>query len=537
METIKKTAFVILLALLHPLVHPLDAKPNIQSLNPTGYSLEVAYDNAPFFSGDGMIYALPKGMSVKILAMSGITSVYCQLPDGSRGHLPDRYFGGNTMQLSAHLYHDDKSIRVQEGLYDIISMGSWKYDNTAGRYVFENDVYKLKHQQTGKIVSVPAGATGIKLNAPRYAYQGMVPEESIRRDVIILVENHEDIGNLIGRTMSDVESYIGNSKSFVGDALTEIGYACSYYRNVAYADGEDRKYGLAVYYDRNSVCVDAVWKTYGTGKLEKPQEYPTKIPTKAVKGAERVDCIALENRPSKKIPVYDTSVEPVIYGHDASFSLKNLSYRCFARDILVGENLLSALFSIFVFFGLFVFLYQFFLKHTAIGSNGLHITIIYIVGLFYIVSGIYGMWKFNIIEFIIGSLGALVIVYKLIDFIESRIIKCRCPHCHYYYGKVVNRIRKNGFQTFSRRTHKNSEVYSEIGELERLNDEQLKRWETIYRYELTTSDYGKYEGHVICPRCVAKWVYTYDVLEDQHTEVTGYSKRIREELWKMVPDE
>lgn len=88
METIKRVGLVILFVVWHALCGSATARPNIQRLNPTGYSLEVAYDNTPFFTDGQAVYALPKGLKVQILAMKGMQFAYCQLPDGSRGLVP-----------------------------------------------------------------------------------------------------------------------------------------------------------------------------------------------------------------------------------------------------------------------------------------------------------------------------------------------------------------------------------------------------------------------------------------------------------------
>ncbi len=535
METIKRVGLVILFVVWHALCGSATARPNIQRLNPTGYSLQVAYDNTPFFTDGQAVYALPKGLKVQILAMKGLQFAYCQLPDGSRGLVADRFFGGNTVQLKPQIrYGEGQSMKVQEGVYDILSIGSWKR-NKQGRYVFAFDYYRLRHQQSKRTVSVPIGAQGVKLVAPTYAYQGRVPEESIRRDVIVVVKNPEAIGNLIGRTMADVESYLGQSKAFVGDALTPIGYAYSFYRNVAYDKQDERVYGLAVYYDKNAVCVDAEWMPFDASAMLsnfEPDEFKVKLPTKAVAGTVHIDCTAKMQQPMAKLPRYDLAVTPTRYEHEQSLTLKNLSFARVA-DALAGENLLSTLFTIFFFYGLFVVIYLMVLKHTAVGSNTLHTTILFVVGLVCYATGVYGMWKFSLLELILGAFLLFLVVGGLYLWISGRIDSQRCPYCYYFYGNSVHSRRTGGYERSYRNTHTIRKDYREIGELERLNDEQIRRWEWLYQHELKTVQYGTYEDQILCPRCLARWFVKYDRYEDEYTDILGHTKRMREEVWKM----
>ncbi len=534
METIKRVGLVILFVVWHALCGSATARPNIQRLNPTGYSLQVAYDDAPFFVGGEKIYALPKGLKVQILAMSGINMVYGQLPDGSRGLFLDRYFGGSTLQLNSHLYHKSGNLTVQEGVYDILSIGSWR-KGKQGNYLYTSDRYQLRHQRSKRVITIPIGATGAKANNPTYAYQGQVPEESIRRDVIVVVKNPAAIGHLIGRTMADVEGYLGQSKAFVGDALTDVGYAYSFYRNVAYDKGGERVYGLYIFYDKHAICVDAAWVPFDGASMVRryePQEFKVSLPRKRVEGAVRVDCAARLTKPLKPMPRYDLAVAPTHYEHEQSLTLKNLSFARVA-DALAGENLLSTLFTIFFFYGLFVVIYLMVLKHTAVGSNTLHTTILFVVGLACYATGVYGMWKFPLFTLLLGAFLLFLVVGSLYRWISGRIGGQRCPYCYYFYGKMVHSHRTGGYERTYRDTHTIRKDYQEIGELERLNDEQIRRWEWLYRHELRTEQYGKYEGQVVCPKCLAKWFVEFDMFENEVRDITGYSRRMREEVWKM----
>ena len=90
------------------------AKPNVDKLNPTGYSLEVYHDNAPFRVYSDIEYALPKGLKVDLLG-STIGSLYCQLPDGSRGFIPEYFFEGYTVEISDKLTHNNNYTHLRNG--------------------------------------------------------------------------------------------------------------------------------------------------------------------------------------------------------------------------------------------------------------------------------------------------------------------------------------------------------------------------------------------------------------------------------------
>ena len=84
MEKNKRNYFVIAVFCVCSFFNLAYAKPNVHKLNPTGYTLEVYHDNARFLVHGDVEYALPKGLKVNLLG-TNIGSLYCQLPDGSRG--------------------------------------------------------------------------------------------------------------------------------------------------------------------------------------------------------------------------------------------------------------------------------------------------------------------------------------------------------------------------------------------------------------------------------------------------------------------
>lgn len=98
---------------------------------------------------------------------------------------------------------------------------------------------------------------------------------------------------------------------------------------------------------------------------------------------------------------------------------------------------------------------------------------------------------------------------------------------------MVHSRRTEGYERTYRDTHTIRKDYQEIGELERLNDEQIRRCEWLYRHELRTEQYGKYEEQVLCPKCLAKWFVEFDLFENEVRDITGYSRCMREEVWKM----
>ena len=520
----RKTLTLIVILLLQSLTNFVTAKPNIQVLKPTGYSVDLVYDDTPFYLDNGVMYALPKGLNVKLVGLSGFYLVYCELPDGSRGYMQELYFGGSTVTLSKKINN-----KAKPGEYDIVSIGSWKYNREMQRCVFESDKWELKNVETGALVTIQSDASGVKLNRPSAIYRGQLPEETISFDTIVIVENPDDLGNLVGLSMEEVENYLGRSKAFVGDALTDVGYAYSFYRNVAYIDGENRFYGLNVYYDKNSVCVAAKWDSYRKGKLKKPEEYPVKLPTKG-SGVEPVEIVHAN---PKNVSRYNTSIVPTNYGHRDGFALKGLTFRRFSRDIIAGENVLSTLLTIFLLYGLILLIYKFFLKHTTIGSNGFHISVTVILGLFFYVVGICGLSKFRVIDMIWGIPALTFIVWTLVASRCANITSSRCPYCYYYYGNTQNLVRQGGYEKSVQSSRVIRSRYSEIGELKKLNDEQIRRFETIYKHELHTSQYGKYKEYITCPRCIAQWIYKYEACENEVYDTLGYTEHVREEIWRL----
>ena len=518
----RKALTLIVILLLQSLTNFVTAKPNIQVLKPTGYSVDMVYDDTPFYLDNGVMYALPKGLNVKLVGLSGFYLVYCELPDGSRGYMQELFFGGSKVTLSKKINN-----KAKPGEYDIVSIGSWKYNREMKRCVFESDQWQLKNVETGAVVTIRSDASGVKLNRPSAIYRGQLPEETISFDTIVIVENPDDLGNLVGLSMEEVENYLGCSKAFVGDALTDVGYAYSFYRNVAYIDGEDRFYGLNVYYDTNSVCVAAKWDTYRKGKLNKPEEYPVRLPYEGT-GVEPVEIVHAN---PKNVSRYNTSVLPTNYEHHDGFALKGMSFRRFSRDIIAGENVLSTLLTIFLLYGFILLMYKFFLKHTTIGSNRFHMVVTVLLGLTFYVIGVYGLCKFRFIDKLWGIPALTFIVWTMIASRCANIKSSRCPYCYYYYGNSQNLVRQGGYEKSVNSSRAISRKYTEIGELNKMTDEQIRRWETIYKHELHTSQYGKYKEYIICPRCIAQWVYKYETCENEIHDLLGYTKHVREEIW------
>lgn len=520
----KKALALIVILLLQSLTSFVTAKPNIQVLKPTGYSVDLVYDDTPFYLDNGVMYALPKGLNVKLVGLSGLYLVYCELPDGSRGYMQELYFGGSTVTLSKKINN-----KAKPGEYEIVSIGSWKYNREMKRCTFTADQWQLKNVESGAVVTIRSDASGVKLNRPSAIYRGQLPEETISFDTIVIVENPDDLGNLVGLSMAEVENYLGSSKAFVGDALTDVGYAYAFYRNVAYIDGEDRFYGLNVYYDKNSVCVAAKWDSYRKGKLNKPEEYPVKLPAEGT-GVEPVEIV---HATPKNVSRYDCSIVPTQYRHHDGFALKGMTFRRFSRDIIAGENVPSTLLTIFLLYGLFLLIYKFFLKHTTIGSNGFHIGVTVLIGLLFLVIGVYGLSKFRFVDKLWGIPALIFMVCLMIRSRCSDISSHRCPYCYYYYGKVQNIVRQGGYEKNVKSSRVINRKYSEIGELKSLSDEQIRRWETVFKHELHTSQYGKYKEYIICPRCIAQWVCKYETCENEVYDSLGYTKHVREEIWKL----
>lgn len=526
METNKRTCIVAVIFLICSLY--CHARPNVQRLNPTGYSLEVISDDAPFDVTNGVTYALPKGMKVKLLGENSY-ALYCQLPDGSRGYMSDKHFGGYTMRLSDKVTHDGKQIKAKPGVYDVLSWGSWKLNKDGTAYEYEYDNCRLKSLDDGKIISVPYYAKGRSFEPPFFAHYDRLPKETNKHNVYLIVKNPEDVGNLVGMTMHEIESILGHSKFFVGDALTDVGYAYSYYNNVAFIEESVRYMGMTVYYDRNSVCVAASMDKVIAGNTPFKLEHFIKLPgnKSEVKPAD------VNRSISKGIPRYKTSVSPVIYEHTYGLTIKSMSVKRFGRVFLAGTNVLSALLTILILYGFFLLAYIFFLKHVEVLPNEVHIVIAWLVGFFYMYAGVYGVWHFGLIKNILSAIAVIAEVILLVDAFQRKLENERCRFCYYFHSTESYTRRVGEYETQDRSVNAIRRYYSEIGTLDRLGDEQVRRWETVYRHELKTSQYGKYETDQICPRCLARWILKNDICENEITDIEGYSKRVREEIWRV----
>ena len=527
MEKIRRIIVLTILVAFQSIFITGHARENIKWLNPTGYSLEVAYDDAPFFIYNGIWYALPKGLKVQILA-DNRSNLYCQLPDGSRGYISDYFFGGYTMELSDDMHNYGQPVNAAAGVYDVLSWGAWTFNKDTQEYDFMYDDCRLKNQENGNVVTIPYSTSGKTILRPYFLHYNQVPKQNTKSDIYLLIKNADQIDNLVGRSLQEIEGLLGRPRTFVGDALTDVGYAFSYYDNVAYAEGKSRVYGLAVYFDTNSECVAAVWEKCGTSKKNKDTETSITVPLNSSKKTP-VEVI----RKNDKLPRYNTSVLPVVYDHNPGKSSGKLTFDRFIRIFIAGENVPSTLISIFGLFGLFLLFYIFFLKHVAVGSNALHQTVAVIVGLLFFGLGIYGLMKYRVID-MVWSIPVLLISMILIGrkFVTS-ISRNRCPYCYYFYATTVNSTRTGGYERQTRSARSIRDKYSEIGELKDLSDEQVRRWETVYRHELQTTQYGKYEDQIICPHCIAQWIYKYELCENEFTDVEGYSTHVREEIWKL----
>ena len=530
MEKNKRNYFVIAVFCVCSFFNLAYAKPNVHKLNSTGYTLEVYHDNARFLVHGDVEYALPKGLKVDLLG-TNIGNLYCQLPDGSRGFIPEYFFEGYTVKISDKLTHNNKPVSAESGIYDVLSWGTWKFDNELGRYKFEYEDLRLKSQLDGKVISVPFYSKGKELVRPVYLHEGKLPELEHDDDVYVLIENPDDLPNLVGKSISEITGLLGHSLVFVGDALTDAGYAYAYYFNVAYAQGKGRKYGLNVYFDKNSKCVAAVWENGWSSKKKKQNEIEVKIPSDP-SGAQPVE---IRHSAVKGVPRYDVNVVPVMHHLQAYSARQTFSFSRFAKVFIAGNNVLSALLTILILYGFFLLIYLFLLKHTQLGSNNLHIAIAYSVGVFLLVAGVYGMMKFRVIDMIWGIPLLLFEVSLLVKSFENNIITKRCPRCHYFYANTERTVRMGGYEKRSRSSYAIRERYTEIGELNKLTDEQIRRWETIYEHIVVTSQYGQYKNYVVCPHCLAEWIYEHDMCENEITDIEGYSKRVREELWGLTP--
>ena len=534
MGTYRKVVITIVLFVLlfRVSVETVNAKPNTQCLYPTGYALTVVCDRVPFHLGNGKVYALPEKIDIDILAQAG-ENVYCQLPDGSRGFVPTMCLEGSTADLSQCPFNKLQG-KSRNEKFNIVAIGTLQKGKD-GYYRYVEDNYKFKHPKVKQILSVPANYVGVKFVTPMYAYLGEVPHESIKNDVIVVVRNPNGITNFVGRDITEVESYLGRAKAFVGDALTDIGYAYSFYRNVAYEKDDELEYGLCVCYDKNSVCVDVIWTPIDMSELlrhSRPSKQKLTIPKKPIDGARRVNCAALMAKPVRKMPLYDKGVAAVSYEHNGSVTWKNFTYGRFA-DIIAGENILSSIFIIVLFYGLFIVAYYFMLKQTSFGSNIVHKLIILAVGVILYATSVYGMLKFSWMSIGFGGFFGVVIIGSLYSWLQTKIDTNRCPHCLCFYAVESNfkRVDSRTEQKKCVRSKSDSTVveddFEKVGDGSYVHKKKTLKEDT-YTSVLKTSVYGKYEFTSLCPKCATQWQNEMEVLEHHKEETVGKEKVVTE---------
>ena len=219
-------------------------------------------------------YALPKNLPVKILSKSytgGKSSYFVQLPDGSLGYIP-----GYAIDVTRIRYSNDWVGTVE-------SLNGWKKNDKA----VGKETYKKYEWIAPEItVKTDKGIKKADLNHVLVSSQTVksyeAEEDKLISKHVIIIKDPENIKNLVGYDKTYVERKFGKAKSFAGDALSEVGYAYSYYPNIAIASNPDKYklYGMAVYYNTDMQVVDAAFLTSLDGKYRKETVRKLKMPKK-----------------------------------------------------------------------------------------------------------------------------------------------------------------------------------------------------------------------------------------------------------------
>ena len=245
-------------------------------------------------------YALPKNLPVKIISKSytgGESSYFVQLPDGSLGYIP-----GYAIDVTRIRYSNDWVGTVE-------SLNGWKKNDKA----VGKETYKKYEWIAPEItVKTDKGIKKADLNHVLVSSQTVksyeAEEDKLISKHVIIIKDPENIKNLVGYDKTYVERMFGKAKSFVGDAVSEVGYAYSYYPNIAIASNPDKYklYGMAVYYNTDMQVVDAAFLTSLDGKYRKETVRKLKMPNEPGTLCSHVR-VASSHKKVAKLPTYDVT--------------------------------------------------------------------------------------------------------------------------------------------------------------------------------------------------------------------------------------
>lgn len=243
-------------------------------------------------------YALPKDLPVRILSKSyanGKSYYYIQLPDGSLGYVP-----GYALEETRVRYSNE-----WEGTAEHFN-GWARSEKRVGGETYRK--YVWTHPEV--TVKTDKGTKKTALNHVQVTTKTVksieTEEDRHISKHIIIIKNPEDIKNLAGYDKKYVERRFGKAKNFAGDALTEVGYAYSYYQNIAIESHPDKYkiYGMAVYYNKDMQVVDAAFITSVDGNFRKETVRRLKLPAKAGSLCRQID-VASGHQKASGIPTYN----------------------------------------------------------------------------------------------------------------------------------------------------------------------------------------------------------------------------------------
>ena len=257
-------------------------------------------DNDAVSSNYGVrTYALPKNLPVSVLAkgyMGAKIFYYVQLPDGSLGYVP-----GYAIDETRIGYSNDWSGTAEH-------FNGWtRSEKRVGKEIYPKYVW------TAPVVTARTdkGIRKVELNHVMVSEDAVKSFETetdkhISDHTVIVIKNPEAIKNLVGYDKKYVERKFGKAKNFAGDALTEVGYAYSYYQNIAIPGDPDKYkiYGMAVYYNKDMHVVDAAFLTSVDGNFRKETVRKSKLPEKPGSLCGYVN-VASGHQKVSGLPTYD----------------------------------------------------------------------------------------------------------------------------------------------------------------------------------------------------------------------------------------
>lgn len=396
------------------------------------------------------VYSLPKNLPVTVLARyyeGGDRFYYIMLPDGSLGYVPS--YALDEVEISYSNKWKGTSVH-----YDGWVKGNKKVGNKIyAKYGWQSPEVTVKTDKGNR--KIPLNHTLVRTNDTKWYKVEMDKHVS---ELILFVGNPKDIENLVGHDKKFVENRFGKAKTFVGDALTDVGYAYSYYQNIAIKSFPERYklYGLAVYYNKDMNVVDAAFMTGLDGKFKDESISDARMPDAPGQLCGRVD-VSSGHMKLRGIQSYNPNKQYQLYdAHD-----KSLIYTALINPAKVWHLALALL-----CLSLLVFVPQtIVITCTKIGSNTAHEVFSGFVTCLLWFYSIYVFWAEGPVWAILYSffiLFAIGLPTVLVGFLTHE--GTRCPYC-------------NKFKTVKVLEYKILRRYKEVGR----QDEYIRSgYDTVY---------------------------------------------------------